>query len=144
MPQLSSTDRVLIAARDMTDALKHPHPDFPFAAIVDETIIALTTLATIFKTSRTGLRINHNFSNDMFITFYLLSSQMKFIILMCMILSNNPIYRIGSLIDYPKVDWRDVRCKVNDIGLNLTLCRLLSSFRKHIILERMKEKVKSV
>jgi hypothetical protein len=49
MPQLSSTERVLMAAQDMTDALKHPHPDVPFATIGDETIMALTTLATIFK-----------------------------------------------------------------------------------------------
>jgi hypothetical protein len=49
MPQLSSTDRVLMAAQDMTDALKHPHPDVPFASIGDETILALTTLANIFK-----------------------------------------------------------------------------------------------
>jgi hypothetical protein len=49
MPQLSSTDRVLMAAQDMNDALKHPHPDVPFATIGDETIMALTTLATIFK-----------------------------------------------------------------------------------------------
>jgi hypothetical protein len=49
MPQLSSTDRVLMAAQDMTDALKHPHSDVPFAIIGDETIMALTTLATIFK-----------------------------------------------------------------------------------------------
>jgi hypothetical protein len=49
MPQLSSTDRVLMAAQDMTEALKHPHPDVPFATIGDETIMALTTLATIFK-----------------------------------------------------------------------------------------------
>jgi hypothetical protein len=49
MPQLSSTDRVLMAAQDMTDALKHPHPDVPFATFGDETIMVLTTLATIFK-----------------------------------------------------------------------------------------------
>jgi hypothetical protein len=49
MPQLSSTDRVLMAAQDMTYALKHPHPDFPFATIGDETILALNTLETIFK-----------------------------------------------------------------------------------------------
>jgi hypothetical protein len=49
MPQISSTDRVLMAAQYMTDALKHPHPDVPFATIGDETIMALTTLATIFK-----------------------------------------------------------------------------------------------
>jgi hypothetical protein len=49
MPQLSSTERVLMASQDMTDALKHPHPDVHFAIIGDETIMALTTLATIFK-----------------------------------------------------------------------------------------------
>jgi hypothetical protein len=38
-----------MAAQDMTDALKHPHPDFLFATIGYETIMALTTLATIFK-----------------------------------------------------------------------------------------------
>jgi hypothetical protein len=38
-----------MAAQDMTDALKHPHPDVPFATIGDETIMALTTLASIFK-----------------------------------------------------------------------------------------------
>jgi hypothetical protein len=27
MPQMSSTDIILMAAQDMTDALKHPHPD---------------------------------------------------------------------------------------------------------------------
>jgi hypothetical protein len=29
MPQMSSTDRVLMAAQDMTDALKHPHIKTP-------------------------------------------------------------------------------------------------------------------
>jgi hypothetical protein len=48
MPQISSTDRVLMAAKDTTDALKHPHPDFPFATIGDDTISALATLAEIF------------------------------------------------------------------------------------------------
>jgi hypothetical protein len=38
-----------MAAQDMTDALKHPHPDVPFATIGDDTITALTILATIFK-----------------------------------------------------------------------------------------------
>jgi hypothetical protein len=49
MPQNSSTDRLLMAAHDMTDALKHPHPGVPFSTIGDETITALTTLAAIFK-----------------------------------------------------------------------------------------------
>jgi hypothetical protein len=31
MPQLSSTDRLIMAAKDMTDALQNPHPEVPFA-----------------------------------------------------------------------------------------------------------------
>jgi hypothetical protein len=49
MPQISSTDRLLVAANDMTDALKHPHPDFQFTTVGDDTITALSQLATIFK-----------------------------------------------------------------------------------------------
>jgi hypothetical protein len=49
MPQLSSTDRLIMAANDMTDALKHPHTDVPFNTDGYDTIKALTTLAAIFK-----------------------------------------------------------------------------------------------
>jgi hypothetical protein len=49
MPQLSSTDRLLMAAKDMATELKHPHPEVPFAQIGDDTITALTQLAAIFK-----------------------------------------------------------------------------------------------
>jgi hypothetical protein len=49
MPQISSTDRLLMAAHDTTDSLKHPHPDVPFAAIGDDTITALETLEAVFK-----------------------------------------------------------------------------------------------
>jgi hypothetical protein len=49
MPQLSSTDRLLMAAKDMTDALQKPHPDVPFASVGDDTIEALVDLAAIFK-----------------------------------------------------------------------------------------------
>jgi hypothetical protein len=49
MPQLSSTYRLLMAAHDMTDALKHTHPDVPFSIVEDGIIMALTTLAAIFK-----------------------------------------------------------------------------------------------
>jgi hypothetical protein len=48
MPQMSSSDRILMAAQDMTDALKHPHPDVPFATIGYDTIHALETLSEIF------------------------------------------------------------------------------------------------
>jgi hypothetical protein len=49
MPHISSTDRLLLVACDMSDSLKHSHPDVPFATIGDDTITALTTLAAIFK-----------------------------------------------------------------------------------------------
>jgi hypothetical protein len=39
-----------MAAQDMKDALKHPHPEFPFATIGDDTITAFTTLSEIFTT----------------------------------------------------------------------------------------------
>jgi hypothetical protein len=48
MPQMSSTDRVLMAAQDMIYTLKHPHPYIPFSTIGDDTISALATLAEIF------------------------------------------------------------------------------------------------
>jgi hypothetical protein len=48
MPQISSTDRLVMAA-NMTDALKNPHPDVPFATIGYYTISALSQLATIFE-----------------------------------------------------------------------------------------------
>jgi hypothetical protein len=49
MPQLSSTDRLLMAAKEMMDALQNPHPDAPFASVGDDTIEALEDLAAIFK-----------------------------------------------------------------------------------------------
>jgi hypothetical protein len=49
MPQLSSTDRLLMAAKDMTDALQNPHPEVPFASVGDATKAALTDLAATFK-----------------------------------------------------------------------------------------------
>jgi hypothetical protein len=49
MPQLSSTDRLLMASKDMTDALQNPHPEVPFARVGDDTISALADLAAIFK-----------------------------------------------------------------------------------------------
>jgi hypothetical protein len=49
MPQLSFTDPLLMAAKDMTDALQNPHPEVPFASVGDDTISALADLAAIFK-----------------------------------------------------------------------------------------------
>jgi hypothetical protein len=49
IPQLSSTDRLIMAANDMSNALKNPHPEVPFSHIGGDTITALTTLAEIFK-----------------------------------------------------------------------------------------------
>jgi hypothetical protein len=48
MPKMSSTDLILMAAQDMTDALKHPHTYVPFATIGEDTISDLATLAEIF------------------------------------------------------------------------------------------------
>jgi hypothetical protein len=49
MPQLSSTYRLLMAAKDVTDALQNPHPEVPFASVGDGTITALADLAAIFR-----------------------------------------------------------------------------------------------
>jgi hypothetical protein len=49
MPQLSSIDRLIIAANDMTNALKHPHLEVPFAHVGDDTITALTQRSETFK-----------------------------------------------------------------------------------------------
>jgi hypothetical protein len=49
MPQLSSTDRLLMAANKMSNALQQPHPEVPFTHVGDDTISALTALAEIFK-----------------------------------------------------------------------------------------------
>jgi hypothetical protein len=49
MPQFSSTYRLLMAAKDMTDALQNPHPEVPFARVGDDTISALAESAAIFK-----------------------------------------------------------------------------------------------
>jgi hypothetical protein len=49
MPQLSSTGRLIMESKDMSNALKNPHPEVPFSHIGEDTIAALTTLAEIFK-----------------------------------------------------------------------------------------------
>jgi hypothetical protein len=49
MPQLSSTDRLIMAEKDMTDALQSPHPEVPFSSIGDDTILSLAELAAVFK-----------------------------------------------------------------------------------------------
>jgi hypothetical protein len=49
MPQLSSTDRLLMEANDISKVLQHPHPEVPFTHVGDDTISALTALAEIFK-----------------------------------------------------------------------------------------------
>jgi hypothetical protein len=49
MPQLSSADRLRMAANIMADALQNPHPVAPFTHVGDDTISALTELAVIFK-----------------------------------------------------------------------------------------------
>jgi hypothetical protein len=57
MPQLSSTDRLLMAANDMSNALQNSHPEVPFTHVGDDTISALTALAEIFKLKFEKVRI---------------------------------------------------------------------------------------
>jgi hypothetical protein len=52
MPQLSSTGRLLVAANDIIDELKHPRPDVPFTQVGDYTITALAQLAAFKKKSK--------------------------------------------------------------------------------------------
>jgi hypothetical protein len=49
MPQVSSTDRLLMAAKNMMDAFQNPHPGVLFASGGDDTIESLADLAAIFK-----------------------------------------------------------------------------------------------
>jgi hypothetical protein len=49
MPHLSSTNRLIMAAKYTTDALQNPHPEVPFTHVGDATISNLTELAEIFK-----------------------------------------------------------------------------------------------
>jgi hypothetical protein len=49
MPQLSSTNRLLMTAKAMTDAFQNPYPEVPFASVGDDTVKALADLASIFK-----------------------------------------------------------------------------------------------
>jgi hypothetical protein len=49
MRQSSLTDRLLMAAKDMTDAFQNPHPEVPFAIVGDDTVKALADLAAIFN-----------------------------------------------------------------------------------------------
>jgi hypothetical protein len=57
MPQLSSTDRLLMAANDMSNALNNPHPEVPFSHVGDDTITALTHLAEIFKKKISKIKV---------------------------------------------------------------------------------------
>jgi hypothetical protein len=52
MPQLSSTGLLLMAAKDMMDALQNPHPKVPLASVGDDTISALDDLVEILKLKR--------------------------------------------------------------------------------------------
>jgi hypothetical protein len=49
MPQLSSTGRLLMAAKDTEDAFQNPHPENPFASVGHDTVKALADLAEILK-----------------------------------------------------------------------------------------------
>jgi hypothetical protein len=49
IPQLLSTERLIMAAKDMMDALQNTHPEVTFARVGDDTVSALAKLAAIFK-----------------------------------------------------------------------------------------------
>jgi hypothetical protein len=49
MPQLSSTDRLLMASKYMMDAFQNTQREVPFANVGDDTLKALADLAAIFK-----------------------------------------------------------------------------------------------
>jgi hypothetical protein len=49
MPQLSSTNIMIMASKDMMNALQNPHPELTFTHIGDDTISSITALAEIFK-----------------------------------------------------------------------------------------------
>jgi hypothetical protein len=49
MPQLFSTERLIMATKDKTNALQNTHLEVPFARVGDDTISALAELAAIFK-----------------------------------------------------------------------------------------------
>jgi hypothetical protein len=49
MPQLYSTDILLMEANDMSHALQNPCPEIPFTNVGDDIILALTALAEILK-----------------------------------------------------------------------------------------------
>jgi hypothetical protein len=48
-PDLSPTERFLMAVKEMMDVLQNPHPEVPFASIGDDTISALADLVAIIK-----------------------------------------------------------------------------------------------
>jgi hypothetical protein len=52
-------DRLIMAANDMADSLKYPHPDVPFNTVGDDTISALTTLSAIFKRKYNKIPAQH-------------------------------------------------------------------------------------
>jgi hypothetical protein len=49
MSQLSSTDRLLMTANDMDDALKYHHPEVPFSQVGYDIITTLAQLTRVFK-----------------------------------------------------------------------------------------------
>jgi hypothetical protein len=51
LPQFSSTDILIMAAKDMNDALQNPHPEVLFAHVGDDTISTLTELANILNSN---------------------------------------------------------------------------------------------
>jgi hypothetical protein len=57
MPQLSSTDRLIMAAKYMTDALQNPHPEVPFTHVGYDTISALLSWLTFSNSNYVTLNL---------------------------------------------------------------------------------------
>ena len=63
MPILSSADTAIRAALELTEALRHPHADLPYAPLSDNTITSLNEFSEIFTnetiTNRTFTSSSH-------------------------------------------------------------------------------------
>jgi hypothetical protein len=103
MPKLSSTDRLIMSANDMTDALQNPHPEVPFAKIGDDTISALAELAAIFK-----LKLRQTPAAT------LPTALLKVIQRPCLAESSNP------MLDYPMPSPRQTRSQTTIRTQNMT------------------------
>jgi hypothetical protein len=118
MPQLSSTDRLIMAANDMTDALQNPHLHVPFTNAGDDTISAITTLAEIFK-----LKLQHTQSP----TLPVAPPTVK--LCTCLVESSNPIS--ASPMPPPRQTRSQTTIHARDISNAPILPRVVTPMTRH-------------